>query len=308
MYKIWTVEDIKEEIHKLEKESNFYLDNDVEIKINPRLRKTLGYCVYKYENKVTKINYIEFSKYLVDGTVCEAEVLDTIIHEFAHAYTDFNKPEDKTRYTDGHTTEWKENAIKLGCNGEQYYTGDEFTYIKPENKTMVLRCKKCGKVYDICDMVLGHEVMEYYKCVNTINHEQCCGKFEILEDISTNEKRLKCIKKYIKDELKGSEHGEVKIYNGFKYRIPNIKNSSIMNLRMSYKNNLFKIQVTNKIWKIADDEDKERYKILMNDVEKHLKNKKLFKFIKDLKVIYRGEDKYEFIFALDIENISLAKI
>lgn len=305
MYKIWTVEDIKEEIHKLEKKSDFYLNSDVEIKINPRLRKTLAWCVYKYENEITKIDYIEFSKYLVDGSVCEAEVLDTIIHEFAHAYTDYDKPADITRHTDVHTTEWKENAIKLGCSGEQYYTGDEFTYIKPENKTLRIKCKECGKVYDICDMVLGHEVLSYYNCVNVFNNKKCNGKFKVLVDISTNEKRLRCIKKYIKDELTGNKHGVVYTHNGFKYRLHNIKNSSIMNLRMSYKNNLFKIQFTNKI---ADQEDKESYKVLITDIEKYLNNKKLFKFIKDLKVIYKDADKYEFSFALDIENISLAKI
>jgi len=308
-YKVWSIDDIKQEINKLEQKSNFYLDQDTEIRINPRLRRTLALCQYKYENELTKLDYMEFSKYLLDGSVFEGHVLDTIIHEFAHIYTDYNQPADKTRYTDCHTEKWEDNAIKLGGTGEKYYHGDEFTYKKPENNTLVIRCKKCGKIYNICDMVLGHEVLDNYKCMKMINDKVCNGKFEVLEDISANEKRLKCIKKYIKNELTGNNHGELKEYNSrFKYRLYNIKNSSIMDLRMSYKNNIFKIQFTNKIDKITDDEDKKRYKNLINDVEKYLNNKGLFSFINDLKITHKSDDKYEFYFPLDIENISLADI
>lgn len=312
MYKIWTIEDIKEEIHKLEKKSNFYLDNDVEIKINPRLKRTLACCQYKYENALTKLDYMDFSKHLVDGTVNEMEVLDTIIHEFAHIYTDYNKPADETRYTDGHTQEWKDNTIMLGGTGEKYYHGDEFTYIKPENKTMIIRCKECGKIYHTCDMVLGHEILDYYHCTQRVNGKTCNGKFEALEDIATDEKRLKCIKRYIKDELTGSKHGELKEYNGFKYKMYHIKNSGIMDLRMSYKNNIFKIQVSNKWTKFTNikiDEDNEQiYNNLISDVKQYLKDNKLFKFIDNLEMNYKGNDKYEFSFPLDIENISLAEI
>lgn len=308
MYKIWTIEDIKEEIHKLEKKSNFYLDDDVEIRINPRLKRTLACCQYKYINDLTKLHHMDFSKHLVDGTVNKFEVLDTIIHEFAHIYTDYNKPADKTRYTEGHTKEWENNALMLGGTSEKYYHGDEFTYIKPENETMIIKCKECGKIYNTCATVLGHEIIEYYHCTQRVNGKTCNGKFEVLEDISTDEKRLKCIKRYIKDELTGNKHGELREYNGHKYKMYHIKNSSIMNLRISYKNNIFKIQVTNKLAKIKDYEDKDCYKALISDVKKYLKNNKLFKFIKDLKMIHKGEDKYEFSFPLDIENISLAEI
>jgi predicted small secreted protein len=306
-YKVWSIEDIKQEIHKLEEKSNFYLDKDVEIRINSRLRRTLAWCVYKYENKLTKIDYIEFSKYLVDGSVFEGHVLDTIIHEFAHAYTDYNKPADQTRYANGHTEEWENNAIKLGGTGEKYYHGGEFTYKKPENNTLKIKCKKCGRIHDICEMVLGSEILEYYSCNKIINNKRCNGKFIVLQDIATDEKRLKCIKKYINKELTESRHGEIKIINGRKYRMCNIKNSSIMNLRMSYKNNLFKIQITNKLAKIKD-EDNNTYETLINDVKKYLENKELFKFIDKLNFEHKSEDKYEFSFILDIENISLAEI
>lgn len=308
MYKIWTIEDIKEEIHKLEQKSSFYLDNDVEIRINPRLKRTLACCQYKYENELTKLNYMDFSKNLLDGTVNELEVLDTIIHEFAHIYTDYNKPAYKTRYTDGHTQEWEDNTIMLGGTGEKYYHGDEFTYIKPENKTMIIRCKECGKIYHTCETVLGHEILDYYHCVQKVKGKTCKGKFEVLEDIATDEKRLKCIKRYIKNELTGSKHGELKENNGHKYRMCHIKNSSIMNLRMSYKNNIFKIQVTNKIAKIADKDIINNYETLIFDLKKYLGNKELFKFITDLKFEHKEKDKYEFSFPLDIENISLVDI
>lgn len=302
-YKTWTIDDIKIEISKLEKKSNFYLDSDVVILINPRLRRSLGRCLYKRgDDNLTKIDKIEFSKYLVDGTVCEEEVKDTIIHEFCHAYTDYNKPDTETRYGDGHGKEWKQNAIKLGCRPSAYYDGDEFTYRKPENKTLRIRCKNCGKIIDTCDMVLGHEVEQYYICYNKKRGQYCMGSFEAVEDISTDEKRLRCIKKYIKEELTGNTHGETKGEGIYKYKLSNIKGSSILNLRISYKDNIFSIQVTNKIWKIANEEDKTNYKILIQDVEKYLSNKELFKFINDLQVEFEGEDKYIFSFPLDIEN------
>lgn len=307
-YKIWTIDNITDEIHKLEKKSNFYLDKDVEIRVNPRLKRSLARCQYKYENELTKIDAFEFNKNLIDGTVCEEEVLDTIIHEFAHAYTDYDKPKDKFQYECEHTKEWKENAIKLGCNGEECYIGDEFTYKKPYNNTLTIRCKECGEIYNICDMVLGHEVEEYYTCTKMIEGKRCKGKFEILQDVATDEKRLKCIKKYITNELTGSRHGELKEYNGVKYRMCHIKNSSIMNLRMSYKNKLFKIQITNKIAKIADEDMIKTYNILIQDVKKYLENKTLFKFIDKLNFEHKGADKYEFSFPLDINNINLVEM
>lgn len=298
-----TIEDIKSEISKIEKKANFYLDDYVEIKINSRFKRCLGQCYYKIdEDNLTKIDRIEFSKHLLDGTVCEEEVKDTIIHEFCHAYTDYNKPDTETRYGDGHGEEWKQNAIKLGCKPSAYYDGNEFTYRKPENKTLRIRCTKCGKVIDVCNMDLGHEVEQYYTCYNKKRGQYCMGNFEAVEDISTDEKRLKCIKKYIKEELTGNRHGETKGEGIYKYKLSNIKGSSILNLRISYKDDIFSIQVTSKIWKIANEEDKTNYKILIQDVEKYLSNKELFKFIDNLKLEFKGEDKYIFSFPLDIEN------
>lgn len=308
-YKVWSIEDIKDEIHKLEQKSNFYLDKDSKIRINSRLRRTLAWCQYKYIDGFTKLDCMEFSKHLLDGSVSESEVLDTIIHEFSHIFTDYNKQSFETMYTDGHTLEWKNNAIKLGGTGEKYYKGEEFTYRKPENNTLVIKCKKCGEVYNICDMVLGTEVLERYKCNKIVGSQRCNGKFEVLQDTSSKDKRLKCIRKYITNELTGNNHGELMTSKlGYKYRLYNIKNSSLVNLRMSYKSNIFKIQITNKLSKIADEENKKTYETLINDVKKYLESKELFKFINDLKMNYKDNDKYEFSFLLDIENISLAEI
>lgn len=283
MYKIWTIEDIKKEIYKLEKKSNFFLDKDVGIKINPRLKRTLAYCKYKYVKNLTKLDYMSFSKYLIDGTVNEKEVLNVIIHEFGHIYTDYNKPIDEVRYTDRHTPEWKNNTIMLGGTGEKYYHGNEFTSIRPENITMIARCKRCKTIYNICDIVLGHEVLDYCRCGNKV----CNGKLEILKDVSINEKKLKCIKKYIRKQLTNR-----------------IKHSETIKLRLSYKNNIFKIQISNKFIKIKNI----GYETSINDIKQHLENNKIFKFISNLKTDNIGEDKYEFSFPLDIKNINLAKI
>lgn len=305
-YKIWSLEDIKSEIKKLENKSGFYLDRDVEIRINNRLRRTLGNCAYKFINQITKIDYIEFSKYLLDGSVCEEEVLDTIAHEFAHAYTDYNKPEDKIRYGNSHNQEWQNNAIKLGCNGKEFYEGEEFTYIRPYNKTFKIRCKECGQVYEICDMTIGSRIENYYTCQNKINNKICKGNFEIIEELATTEKSLKIIKKYIKDQLNSHDIGKDYVVSGYNFKSKNIKNIDWVKIRISYRNNLIKVQIDNKLG--VNEEFQKDYNKLIEDIHKYFKNKSRFKFINNLSFKHIKDDKYEFTFPLDINTLKLSDI
>lgn len=305
-YKVWSLDDIKQEINKLEKLSNFKLDPDVEILINNRLRKSLGICWYKYVNRKTKIDKIEFSKNLIDGTVCEEEVLDTIIHEFAHAYTDHNKPENKTKYTDGHTKEWRDNDIKLGGSGEQFYKGNEFTYIKKYNKTFSIQCNKCGKIYDICDMVVGSQIKKYYNCTNMTEGHTCKGKFEVIEDISSVEKSLKIIKKYVKNMLHSCDNGEEHRAGIYVFKSKNIKHIDWGKFRMTYKDKTFAIQIDNKF--DSNEEFKKDYDKLVQDVKEYLQDKNRFKFINNLEFKHLKGDKYSYSFKLDIDTLDLASV
>lgn len=76
--------------------------NDWDFKINGRLKNTLGRCNY------TK-RLIELSASFIENNGVE-QVLDTILHEIAHALTP----------GDGHGEVWKAMCRKLGCRPEAY--------------------------------------------------------------------------------------------------------------------------------------------------------------------------------------------
>ena len=66
----------------------------------------------------------------------ESQVLDTILHEIAHAM-DFNN-----RGTTDHSVNWREIAISIGCNGDRCYTSEEV--VQPPSK-YTTKCNTCGK-------------------------------------------------------------------------------------------------------------------------------------------------------------------
>lgn len=298
-YKIWSLDDIKLEIHKLEMKSGFYLEDSVDIKINNRLKRTLAQCRLDKKDKKIKVVSLEFSKHLIDGTVCEFEVIDTIIHEFAHAKREFGTM--RKLYECSHDSTWKDICIQLGGTGNEYYTGNEFSYKKSDNKTMIIRCKECGKKYTICDMTIGSVIENKYHCT------VCNGRFDVLKDISTNEKRIKIIKKFVKDELLGNNRGELRISNlGNKYRLLNVKNSSLAKLRISYKNNMFKIQIQDKL-KNSYLEESKIFTSMVYDMYRYLNNKNIFKFI-DNASLNKCENGYSINFHLNIKNLKLNEI
>ncbi len=66
----------------------------------------------------------------------EPQVLDTILHEIAHAM-DFEERGD----TD-HGPNWRRIAIEIGCNGERCYTSSE---VKQPEMKYTTKCGNCGK-------------------------------------------------------------------------------------------------------------------------------------------------------------------
>ena len=71
------------------------------VSLNERAKRRLGCC--KYSTKT-----IELSSYLADINLCEEEVMDTILHEIAHAVAGSRAK---------HGYEWKVVAYRLGCKG-----------------------------------------------------------------------------------------------------------------------------------------------------------------------------------------------
>lgn len=76
---------------------------------------------------------ITLSKALVELND-EINVMDTILHEIAHALV-------SSRH--GHDRVWRQKALAIGCNGKRCY-GQEV--VKPASRYMA-KCDSCGFVY-----------------------------------------------------------------------------------------------------------------------------------------------------------------
>jgi predicted SprT family Zn-dependent metalloprotease len=111
-----------------------------------------GNFTFQFDNAFRRFGYnkgklISLSKRLVELN-SEEEVLNTILHEIAHALT----PKDH------HGEAWQMKAKAIGCNGERCYSSDvvkpkaKFVGVCPgcDRKIFKLRrrkisCGKCGK-------------------------------------------------------------------------------------------------------------------------------------------------------------------
>ena len=84
-------------------------------------------CCYHRQRLIT------LSKVLIDLNT-EADVLDTILHEIAHALVGVSH---------GHDRVWRQKAIDIGCNGKRCY-GEHI--IQPPTKYQAM-CPSCNTVY-----------------------------------------------------------------------------------------------------------------------------------------------------------------
>ena len=118
-------------------------------------RRRLGLCSYRRKTISLSKNYLP----LVD----EAEVIDTVLHEIAHALVGKKQ---------GHNWIWKQKAVEIGCNGQRLYKGEARVEAK-----YVGTCPKCGRVIhrhrrkkiscSRCDNVFRKELMFVW----TLNEE-----------------------------------------------------------------------------------------------------------------------------------------
>ena len=76
---------------------------------------------------------ITLSKSLIELNA-EADVLDTILHEIAHALVTGRH---------GHDRVWRRKAISIGCNGERCYS---HKVIQPQAR-YTAKCERCGHGY-----------------------------------------------------------------------------------------------------------------------------------------------------------------
>lgn len=98
--------------------------NDWSFQFDSSVRRR-GYCSYTQR-------FISLSKPLTELRTEEA-VLNTILHEIAHALVG---------YGHGHGKVWYEQALTIGCNGERC-SSDEHEPIKPKYQG---QCPKCLRI------------------------------------------------------------------------------------------------------------------------------------------------------------------
>jgi len=91
-----------------------------------RSRRRFGRCNYLRKEITLSLALVELNN--------QAEVLDTILHEIAHAIAG---PEA------GHREAWKKVARSLGCSAERCYSAVRTALPPPR---LVLECPRCGAV------------------------------------------------------------------------------------------------------------------------------------------------------------------
>lgn len=92
-------------------------------------KRSLGLC-----NETTKTIFL--SRIFV-RQLPESKVVDTILHEIAHALVGCRH---------GHNSIWKRKALEIGCNGNRCATHAETKDVVIEGKYKA-KCKHCAKVY-----------------------------------------------------------------------------------------------------------------------------------------------------------------
>lgn len=134
---------------------------NIEVRINGRLRATLGRCHYVSICGIVSPTKIEISRALLESED-EKEIDETIIHECAHALVAID-----TLQKHGHDSYFKAKCQKLGIAGNRCASGNRAD--TPDQYKYVVSCAECGKI-TTC----------YYRAGNVVKYPQmyrskCCG-------------------------------------------------------------------------------------------------------------------------------------
>lgn len=157
---LMTIKQVNEICEKIAKENGFIIT--CPIVENGRLTKTLGQV--KYEDGFG-IKKIEFSKkFLQFGT--EAQIMDTIKHELAHAFVYWTTGE-----LHGHDKIWQDIAKRLGANPKAIAEGQFYEGLPEKINKYTIYCKKCGKLIGARDKACN--ITKYPELYSS----KCCKSF-----------------------------------------------------------------------------------------------------------------------------------
>ena len=135
---------------------------DIEVKINARLKATLGRCFYKQCGFAMYPTKIEISRSLIEEH--PDQVYETIVHECAHAIVCL-----KTGEKHGHDSIWKACARRLGISDKRCADN-----AASEKYKYVCSCTQCNRIvgrYFRAGKVVKYP--QFYHCAD------CGGKLKV---------------------------------------------------------------------------------------------------------------------------------
>lgn len=134
---------------------------NIEVKVNSRLKATLGRCHYDLQNCKIVPTKIEISRQLLlSGN--QKEINETIIHECAHALVALDTGENH-----GHDKFFKAKCQKLGISGDRCASGSRLDSEDLSEYKYVCYCAACHKAtncYYRAGKVVKNPKMYYSKC------------------------------------------------------------------------------------------------------------------------------------------------
>ena len=137
---MWTEEQLKCGVSRTFKKAGHNFPNSIEIKINGRLTRTLGRCMYKNIYEIATPYKIEFSKQFLETSTDDC-IESVIAHEACHALVAI-----ETGVAHHHDEYFKEMCRRVGCTNDGRTTQVESTVDDRALYKYFVVCKECGKV------------------------------------------------------------------------------------------------------------------------------------------------------------------
>ena len=134
---MWTVERITEECQKLSDKFNDKFN--IPVKINGRIKKTLGRCRSISEMGICKPILLEFSKDML-LTASDAEIYAVIQHEWAHYWAT-----KSTKEHCGHDYRFKAICAAIGCANDKRVFNGYSSQTEIKKYKYEVWCPDCGK-------------------------------------------------------------------------------------------------------------------------------------------------------------------
>lgn len=135
MGKRYTIKDIKERLDQAGERMGLSCSH-VPVEISTRMKRTYGSFLFRLEKGTIVPVAFRFSLKLVSGDYPDEVVDHTILHEYAHFYTNLSYGENR-----GHDAAFHKTCRMLGISPHTYFTGDHAEEKKRGYRIFCSRCQ-----------------------------------------------------------------------------------------------------------------------------------------------------------------------